>query len=222
MSLRKALCVMLCIVLAACLCGCGNTGAGTRVKKQNTVEDVLQAGTKNSVETEDFGDVELLVPDEEDDSASQTGRGYSGAGEWAAGTGQSGYVEGGDDGGFSEAGSIEHIADKNSVFDLTQLTGNMLFAEVFNMLCAPGEYMGETIKMTGTMFIENDQSTGQTYYGCFMKDALGCCSQGFEFELASGKYPAQDTPITVTGTFDTYEENGSMYCILRNAKLEYN
>ena len=129
----------------------------------------------------EYGNVMILEPEEEDSTEVQMGRGYTGTGGQDFLTGNDAMT--GSDGGFREQGSIDHVQKEGEVFDLTSLSGNMLFAEVFNMLCAPGEYMGETIRMKGTMFIEKNQSTGMTYYGCFMKDAMGCCSQGFEFEL---------------------------------------
>ena len=55
-------------------------------------------------------------------------------------------------------------------------------------------------------------------------DATACCSQGIEFVLAGDTgaeaYPPVDTEITVTGTFQTYDENGILYCHLVDATLE--
>ena len=34
-------------------------------------------------------------------------------------------------------------------FDLTRLSSTMVYSEVYNMMNAPGDYIGKTIKMTG-------------------------------------------------------------------------
>jgi hypothetical protein len=55
-------------------------------------------------------------------------------------------------------------------------------------------------------------------------DATACCSQGIEFELTDDyvypdDYPEDGGDICVVGTFDTYEEDGFTYCVLRDARL---
>ena len=66
---------------------------------------------------------------------------------------------------------------------------------------------------------------GQIYFACIIADATACCSQGLEFVLAGehiypDDYPELGSEITVVGTFQTYEENGYMYCHLIDAELE--
>ena len=46
-----------------------------------------------------------------------------------------------------------------------------------------------------------------------------CCSQGIEFVLKHGKYPTKGKTITVEGVFNTYRENGYVYCQLTDAKI---
>ncbi|MBC5999125.1 hypothetical protein H8876_03815 [Clostridiales Family XIII bacterium BX16] len=65
----------------------------------------------------------------------------------------------------------------------------------------------------------------ETYYACIIQDALACCTQGLEFVLAGehtypDDYPKEGEEITVTGIFDTYEEDGFKYCQLINASME--
>lgn len=62
---------------------------------------------------------------------------------------------------------------------------------------------------------------GLEYYAAFS----GCCAQGLEFVLAGDytypeDYPELGTEITVTGTFQTYEEDGYLYCHLIDARME--
>lgn len=192
MICKKTVCVLLVLALVLGLTACGGQTSKTRpVKTQNTVEDVLQAGMQ-AYDGQGNAAQPLETPDQGDASSGD---------------------------GFIDTGYMEHVKNLDEVFDITGLTGNMLFAEVFNMVAAPAEYVGETIRMKGTMYVFTDPDTDKVYNSCFMRDAMGCCSQGFEFELAEGKYPAEDTPITVEGVFDIYEEDESTYCILRNARI---
>ena len=63
------------------------------------------------------------------------------------------------------------------------------------------------------------------YYNyCFISDAAGCCSQGIEFETKKKlKYPKgfpkDGTDIEVEGVFESYTEEGKLYCHLKNAEM---
>ncbi|MCR5675796.1 MAG: hypothetical protein K6G16_08815 [Lachnospiraceae bacterium] len=111
--------------------------------------------------------------------------------------------------------------------DLTILNSTMVYSEVYNMMYYPEKYIGKSVRMRGTYSYYQDQETGKSYLACFISDAAACCQQGIEFELkdaATRKYP-DDYPqayddITVVGIYDTYEEDGFVYCTLRDAVLE--
>ena len=111
------------------------------------------------------------------------------------------------------------IATGTSAYDvdLTALSSTLVYAEVNNMMTQPDTYADKSIKMKGTCDIYHDETTGKTYYACIIKDATACCASGIEFELMGGNYPSKDADITVAGTFDTYEEGGGRYAILRRA-----
>ena len=57
-------------------------------------------------------------------------------------------------------------------------------------------------------------------------DATACCAQGLEFVWDDGthafpdEYPEPGTEVEVTGTFETYDENGVTYCHLVGSTLE--
>ena len=109
--------------------------------------------------------------------------------------------------------------------DLTKLSSTMVYSEVYNMMTAPDDYIGKKIKMSGNFGVYHDESTNKYYYACLIADATACCSQGIEFVLDGDysypdDYPDINSIITVTGIFDTYEENGYTYCQLINAQLE--
>lgn len=108
--------------------------------------------------------------------------------------------------------------------DLTTLSGTMVYSEVYNMMSNPEDYLGKKVKMSGSFGVYQDPNTGKYYFACIIADATACCSQGIEFVLDGDysypeDYPEANSVITVTGTFDTYEENGYSYCQLVNAKM---
>ena len=109
--------------------------------------------------------------------------------------------------------------------DLTTLSGTMVYAEVYDMMFSPEKYIGKKIKMRGQFAYYEDTETENIYFACIISDATACCSQGIEFVLAEKRnfpadYPSEGTEITVSGTFETYEEYGNRYCRLANATLE--
>ena len=108
--------------------------------------------------------------------------------------------------------------------DLTVLSANMVYSEVFCMVYEPDEYIGKIIKMEGTFIYYYDEATGNEYFACIIKDATQCCAQGIEFVPTSDytypdDFPADGEPICVIGTFDKYEENGNTYLTLRDSVL---
>ena len=108
--------------------------------------------------------------------------------------------------------------------DLTTMSSTMVYSEVFNMVTTPENYIGKTVKMRGTYMYYYDEKPDHYYFFCLISDAMACCSQGIEFSLTKDyhypeDYPKPDDEITVVGVFDSYEEEGNPYCILRNARL---
>ena len=108
--------------------------------------------------------------------------------------------------------------------DLTTMSSTMVYSEVFNMVTTPENYIGKTVKMRGTYMYYYDEKQDHYYFFCLISDAMACCSQGIEFSLTKDyhypeDYPRPDDEITVVGVFDSYEEEGNTYCILRNARL---
>ena len=108
--------------------------------------------------------------------------------------------------------------------DLTALSSTMVYSEVLNMLQKPDDYMGKSVRMTGSFAVAEGEN--RNYYACIIKDATACCSNGIEF-LWDGEhdypadYPKQGADITVVGTFDKYYEGENMYIQLVNAQLSF-
>lgn len=131
----------------------------------------------------------------------------------------------------SQADIVDSSTASGIDVDLTSLSSTMVYSEVYNMIVLPENYIGKTVKMNGTFTLyqgldENGALIpGQIYFACIIADATACCSQGLEFVLAGehiypDDYPELGSEITVVGTFQTYEENGYMYCHLIDAELE--
>ena len=121
-------------------------------------------------------------------------------------------------------------ADSNTVdVDLTALSSTMVYAEVYNMLVNPDEYIGKTIKMAGAFEIYQLVTDGvlvedPVAYACIIEDATACCTEGIEFVLADARtypddYPPLGTQITVTGEWQPYEDNGETWYHLVGATI---
>lgn len=115
--------------------------------------------------------------------------------------------------------------------DLTILSSTMVYSEVYNMMTAPENYIGKTVRMHGQFALFQSMDTNgqpvsdQIYFACVIADATACCQQGLEFILAGDykypdDYPEIGTDITVVGEFQTYMEGSSQYCHLINAVFE--
>ncbi|MCR5721827.1 MAG: hypothetical protein K6G72_05755 [Lachnospiraceae bacterium] len=123
--------------------------------------------------------------------------------------------------------SVEEVtAEISDVdLDLTQLSKTMVYAEVYNIMMEPETYVGKSIRMNGDYYIYTDDTTGQQYFYCVIRDATACCAQGIEFVLTDDykfpeDYPEEGAFVTVSGRFDTYMEDDLLYCTLRDAVLE--
>ena len=104
--------------------------------------------------------------------------------------------------------------------DLTVLSSSMVYAEVYNMMTVPSQYVGKIIKMQGIYDTMYDDSTDKQYYFCIIQDATACCAQGIEFVLEDeSTYPDPQETVTVIGRFETYMEGENMYCTLKDAKI---
>lgn len=112
---------------------------------------------------------------------------------------------------------------KSVDLDLTELSGTVVYSEVYNMLITPDDYKGKIIKMTGNFNQYYDEENKKTYNAVIIPDATACCQQGLEFQLADKSNPnfEQGAEITVEGSFNTYTEGEFIYCFLDNAKIVY-
>ena len=117
------------------------------------------------------------------------------------------------------------LSDGDIDIDLTKLTPNLVYAQVFDMVNEPDKYVGKRVRARGNFAYTTDPQTGGEYFAVLIADAAACCQQGMEFVLAGEHkypedYPKVNSAITVEGIFGTYTENGWRYCQLKDAALE--
>ncbi len=108
--------------------------------------------------------------------------------------------------------------------DLSELSGTVVYSQIYNMMYEPESYLGKVIKMAGYYSAYEDTERGVVYHACVIPDATACCAQGIEFVWAGAHawpddYPEGGTDIIVTGRLETYDEDGHMYLHLVDAEL---
>lgn len=127
--------------------------------------------------------------------------------------------------GFRSEASLHQQVD----LDLTLLDNEAVHAQIFQMLVAPEEYTGKTVRMQGncTPYQAPQESPvlnpGQHYLSCVITDEHNCCSQGIDFQLAdttTTRFPEAGSKITVVGRFQLAEVNGYSYTYVADARLE--
>jgi len=110
--------------------------------------------------------------------------------------------------------------------DLASMSGTVVYSQVFQMMTTPEAYVGATIRIRGDLDYFKDEETNREYFAAIIQDATACCAQGIEFVWKGQHsyprdYPPLGTELTVTGTFDTYEENGNQYIQLLDADVSW-
>lgn len=126
----------------------------------------------------------------------------------------------------SEKGDSNVTYGKDQVeVDLAAISGDVVYAQVYDMMMKPEDYIGKVVKMKGSYSFYHEEETNTDYHACIIQDATACCASGIEFEPVTGftceeDRPAENEVITVTGVFDTYMDGEYEYCTLRNAVVE--
>lgn len=223
--MKRNLTIILLIALMLSLVSCGGGGASGRTGSGSpSVSDVLESGMASEdagqddapqdAETEAPAEETAAVPGEEKPQAEDP----EGVPEDASAVSEDASAVSEDEN--PQTASSEEAVD----IDLTAMSSTMVFSEVSAMLAEPDSFLGKTVRMAGQFAIYEDPSTGNIYFACIVQDATACCSNGIEFTLEGEPeypqgYPELGSEITVTGTFDKYEENGFYYITLRNAHL---
>ncbi len=117
------------------------------------------------------------------------------------------------------------VAEKeDGTIDLRNLNGNMIYAQVYNMMIEPQKYEGKTIKIRGQYYGEPDPNGKDYYHFVFIADAAACCQQGIEF-VRDGDfripedYPALEQKIEVEGVWGKYQDGENTFWRLNSAKM---
>ncbi len=209
--MRKKIClIVFCLMIFFAVPACGNEAGASRAAagQSKGVSDVLEAGIAgadaekagtNAIEPETRAEADSVMP-----------------------TGTEAPAEA--DSADTTDPKPKAAAAEGVDVDLTVLSSTMVFSEVYNMMVEPENYVGKTVKMDGTFSVYYDEPTEEYYFACIIQDATACCAQGIEFELTGeykypDDYPEEGGNVCVVGVFDTYKENDSTYCTLRNARL---
>ncbi|MBQ8139382.1 MAG: hypothetical protein IJ195_08020 [Lachnospiraceae bacterium] len=234
MAKKKLLCICVLAVAMICLTGCSDGSASThnvsgtqsiaqviqsemdkedaKAEEKNSdssettetstgsLDDILASGDYPMSDEDGVGETELSPEKEEQDTTEAEGN----------------KEENTASAGSTESGAID--------IDLTVMGKDMVYAEVYNMMARPNDYIGKTIKMRGSYSYYYDSNSGNEYHACIIEDALACCSQGIEFVPTDAytypnDFPANGEEITVIGTFDIYLEADFAFMTLKNATL---
>ncbi len=96
------------------------------------------------------------------------------------------------------------VMDIPDNIDMTKMSPMMVFTTAMNLTGRPSQYAGRSIRVAGT-YTEFPDEKGNIHHAIFVKDAMGCCGQGIEFELTDGGYPSKDEAFTISGVLGTYK-----------------
>lgn len=210
-----ALISVLSMLLTVTGCSGDSQTAGSRLNTENAVDKVLNQKTggedaKTITETENTTETEKSTEMESADITDPTSEPTYG------------QVVNGD------SSVIAQYKSDGVDVDLTLMGSDLVYATVYQMMSKPEEYEGKTIRIEGKYYASYYPITDKYYNYCLIADALACCSQGLEFELAEGAvypddYPADQSEVVVTGVFETYTEEAGQtfyYCRLRDAEYQ--
>ncbi len=226
-------------------CGCGKkTGrADNKSDVEQLLEDAKADGTSSEVEIEGTevlnttSETEISDEAAKDDTQDTTGNvfqqldGTNGQYEPTMVTGEvttefpladgPSQTIGVNGGGLGHENPEEEApleeADPTVDVDLTVLTSNMVYAQVYNIMMSPEDYLGKKIKASGTYYPLFYEGTGKYYHYVMIQDALACCQNGIEFIWDDGthvypdEYPKENQMIEIVGVFKQYEEEGYIY-----------
>ena len=122
---------------------------------------------------------------------------------------------------LSACGSQKRSAEGVDV-DLSVLGGAVVYGQVSDMVTNGANYQDQIIRMEGivnTIPVKEKGKTVDTLYSCVILDATKCCSQGIEFVLKEGDYPAIGATITIQGRWDWYQLYGQDRYRLLDAEI---
>ncbi len=125
----------------------------------------------------------------------------------------------------SENPDVENVYEEPDL-DLSFYSGSVIFGKINEIAVNYEDYIGKVIKTKGKYYKFNNPHDNYFYFVCIVQDQTACCSAGLEFILKDeyrypDDYPIQEREIIVTGTLETYEEEGQKYLHLVDAEYIY-
>ena len=209
-TVKKLLILVICLIL---MTGCSqNPHSGKQLNAGNSVDKVLSEQTSQSNVTE-----------QTETSSEQTAASSSADDTSATETTEN------DVSSVEQSSTISSLPVTGTVdYDLTQMSTDMVYATVYQMMMDPATYDGKSFRIEGTFYSVYDDHTKKYYHYCIIQDATACCAQGMEFVWGDGthiypeEYPEDNAEIVVEGIFETYREEGddNLYCRLSDATLQ--
>lgn len=209
--MRRLLSVIVVLAMTCMLAACGSEG-GTASKTTSTVKSVDDVLEEQIAQNDEANLGQETADDSLDAAADGVDEDVSAADTREIDAVDDKLAEADKQAAASSSGEID--------VDLTKLSSTMVYSEVYNMMTEPEKYYGKKVRMNGTTSIYHDETDGNDYYACVIKDATECCAQGIEFVLNDGKYPEANSNVTVTGTFSSYKIGDYEYYTLVDAAME--
>ena len=127
--------------------------------------------------------------------------------------------------GCGEGTPVEEENKEAVDIDLTGLSTTMAYSQACQMTQEPEDYDGKRVRVHGVYNSFLDADTEEAYFYCQVPDSTGCCMAAFEFETAEElsypeEYPEEFDEITIVGDFVTFDDDGYLGCMVKNAILE--
>lgn len=200
------------VIFTITACNKGQTG--NKLQKQNLVEKTIS----NQINKEIDEQVKKL----EDEEKKGTSSNLSSEGQIVTENGQVLGATSDFEAKLKEAKNQKAVDGID--YDLTNMGSDMVYATVYLMMTEPDDFEGKKFKMRGQYLSAYYEPRDAYYNYCFISDAAGCCSQGIEFATKENlkypdDFPKDETNIEVVGEFESYMEDGKLYCHLKDSQM---
>ncbi|MCR5148255.1 MAG: hypothetical protein K6C35_04715 [Eubacterium sp.] len=244
---KRALIIALAMTAAASFSACGKTDSGSHMKQENQVEKAINqqmskenkdTTTEKSTEdkekntenkektteknTENTTEVKDKTTEKDDKEKTET----SSAKPADVVTTEENTDTRSEN--FATVDIDPETIDYDKVdIDITEMSSDMVYATVYQMVYNPQDYIGKTVKISGQYYVaySNEENNDNFYNYCLVADAKACCQQGLEFKCIDGHevypddFPEDGTDVEVTGVFEMYREGKYTYTRLNYAEM---
>ena len=212
--MKKRILLFVSIGIILTITACNKEQAGTKLQKQNVVEKAINAQVNKEIDEQ--------VKKLEDEEKAATSSASNTEGQVVTENGQVLGATSDFEAKLEEAKRQEAVDGID--YDLTTMGSDMVYATVYLLMTQPEDFEGKKFKMSGQYLSSFFEPTKKHYHYCFISDAAGCCSQGIEFatkkKLKYPKdFPEDGTYIEVVGVFESYTEEGKLYCHLKDSEM---